>query len=351
MRKISLFLFLIVAVATATSSAGVAAARGATAAPVVHHQPASHPHPGVVTVPARRPAGVSPRVTAASTSYNWSGYVASGSSYTTVSASWIVTLPTCLSSGDGTEVAWVGLDGWTSSTVEQTGTAVDCTSGLPRFYAWWETYPANAIQEYSVPVYVDDVITATVTYTGGRYDLVLTDHTVGWTENNLVSGASGARNSSAEVITESTSSGGVVGHLPIYWVEPYTGATINGGSLAAAGAQAVNMLSSSGTVISSTAGYDGAGDFNTFYGSSTNPSTIYECAGGGYQSEFGYLLAAAGCTGPYGSATGGDIVSIASMSDIDQIDDGAYTVACEGSVGPLTNGNLNSGYCPSVFPA
>lgn len=323
---------------------------GAATAGVTPHQTTSQPSPVWATGPERGLSHPSHAQAGgpgkASQSGNWSGYTATGASgaYTTVSASWIVPWATCLSSGDGTVSSWVGLDGAGGSpTVEQTGTAVDCTAGYPQYYAWWETYP-NPVHRYSMPVSVGETVSATISYTNGQYDLVLSG--AGWAENTVAPAPAGTRNSSAEVISESG------GHLPNFWVEPFTGATINGGSLAAAGVYATDMINSSGAIIDRTAAYDSAGNFTIFYGTSDNPATFCLCAGGGYQSEFSDLLDAGGCTGPYSSAVGGDIVNIANLSDIDQIYDGTYTVQCDGSVGPLSNGSINGVYfCPAILPS
>src|SRR5208282_1862477 len=33
---------------------------------------------------------------------------------------------------------WVGIDGWSSDTVEQTGTDADCNGKTPFYYVWYE---------------------------------------------------------------------------------------------------------------------------------------------------------------------------------------------------------------------
>ena len=38
---------------------------------------------------------------------------------------------------------WVGIDGYSSSSVEQLGTDSDCAGNTPDYYAWWEMYPAG----------------------------------------------------------------------------------------------------------------------------------------------------------------------------------------------------------------
>jgi len=52
--------------------------------------------------------------------YNWGGYAATGSGFTSVSATWVQPSATCSHTTD-LYAPWVGLDGYGSSTVEQTG--------------------------------------------------------------------------------------------------------------------------------------------------------------------------------------------------------------------------------------
>ena len=260
----------------ATTLAKVPATTPATI-PVAPHTATSHPRPDAVTVPAQDLAHFSHLLnerresTAANqTSTNWSGYAATGSTYTSVSSSWVEPSVSCTS--DGIVAFWIGLDGWGSTSVEQDGTGVDCTGGSPEQFAWWETYPANSIQEYSNPVSAGDSLTSTVTSEGGgRYDMVLTDSTRGWTENNTVS-ASGAENASAEIIAEAVSNGSSVTPLPNFGSVSFSASTIDNGTLQAANAQAINMTNSSGTVIATTGADSSTGAFTIEYGNSTPPS-------------------------------------------------------------------------------
>ena len=61
----------------------------------------------------------------AASSTNWSGYAAASGTYKSVSASWTEPTGTCSGSAKYSSF-WVGLDGYNSSTVEQTGSEVDC---------------------------------------------------------------------------------------------------------------------------------------------------------------------------------------------------------------------------------
>lgn len=206
-----------------------------------------------------------PGKTASVTSTNWAGYVAAGAGpYTSVSASW--TEPTVTCNTNGIVAFWVGLDGYGSSTVEQDGTGVDCTHGSPQAFAWWETYPANAIQQYRDPVSPGDHLSSTVTSEpGGLYDLVLTDSTRGWTERQQAHLA-GANDASAEIVAEAVSTDRGITALPDFHTLGFTGARIDGASLQAVGAMPVDMTDSSGSsVIAVTQPADSAGDFQVRY--------------------------------------------------------------------------------------
>ena len=82
---------------------------------------------------------------ATSTSTNWSGYAATGGcAFTSVSSSWVEPTGTC-GSGDQYSSFWVGLDGYNSNSVEQTGSEVDCAGRTPVYYSWYEMYPAYPV--------------------------------------------------------------------------------------------------------------------------------------------------------------------------------------------------------------
>jgi hypothetical protein len=145
-----------------------------------------------------------------STSTNWSGYAVTGGRYTQVSSSWKVPSVTC--SGTAYSSFWVGLDGDTSGTVEQTGTDSDCSGSTPQYYAWYEMYPKFP-SNYSNPVRAGDSMSASVTTNGsGSFTLTISDSTQNWTRTTTARLKS-AKLASAEVIAEAPSSSG--GVLPL----------------------------------------------------------------------------------------------------------------------------------------
>lgn len=154
---------------------------------------------------------------------NWSGYAKTGSGFRIVTAAWVEPHVTCNSTND-LFAPWVGIDGYGTRTVEQTGVATDCSSGSPQYAGWYEMYPAAPVY-YSNPVSPGDHITARVGRTGTRYTLTLSDTTRGW-KKTTVKTLSTARNASVEVIMESPT-----GAYPNFGQVNFTGAKVDGASL------------------------------------------------------------------------------------------------------------------------
>ena len=182
-----------------------------------------------------------------STSSNWAGYAVTGSRYTSVSASWTQPAVNCSITPTGWSSFWVGLDGDTTSTVEQTGSEADCSSGKAVYSAWYEMYPKFPTN-YSNPVKANDHFTASVTTDGrGNFTLTLSDTSQGWTRTAKAKLRS-AKLGSAEVIAEAPSSSSGVLPLADFGSVAFSNATANGtlfGSLS--GRDAINMASGSTT--------------------------------------------------------------------------------------------------------
>ncbi|SEM63273.1 G1 family glutamic endopeptidase [Streptacidiphilus jiangxiensis] len=187
------------------------------------------------------------------TSDNWSGYAATGSTYTSVSTTFVQPAVDC-SQGDGYSSFWVGLDGYTSSSVEQTGTEADCSGGQAQYSAWYEMYPANPVT-YSNTVQPGDTITETVSYASGTYTLTLADPTEGWTKK-ITKRQSGLARSSAEVIAEAPWSGSVL-PLDDFGTVTFDNNKVNGQGLASTNPTGINMVSDSGTPEATISGLSG----------------------------------------------------------------------------------------------
>jgi hypothetical protein len=201
-----------------TAGTAAVAASGpvaATAAPVLFHVPIIGKHiTGVGSIRAIRTAhGVRYVASTGATSTNWSGYADEDTTFQEAVGTWTVPAVNCAKTGligKTTSYAafWVGLDGYTSSSVEQTGTDSDCVSGTPSYYGWYEMYPAGSVDlsTSAYPVKVGNQMTATITYTASSstYALVLHNDTTGWT-NTFSMVETGLANSSAEWVAEAPS--------------------------------------------------------------------------------------------------------------------------------------------------
>jgi peptidase A4-like protein len=136
----------------------------------------------------------------ASTSSNWSGYAIPGTSFTSAKASWTVPAANC-ASGRQYAAFWVGMDGYTSSTVEQTGTDSDCTGGNPSYYAWYQFYPNPSYQIASLKIAPGDRMAAKVVYSGSQFIIAIEDVTTGKSYSTSAT-VPGAARSSAEWVAE-----------------------------------------------------------------------------------------------------------------------------------------------------
>jgi hypothetical protein len=194
-----------------------------------------------------------------STSTNWSGYAVTGSRYTTISAAW--TEPTVTCSGTAYSSFWVGLDGDTSNTVEQTGTDADCSGSTPQYYAWYEMYPKFPVN-LSGTVRPGDKLTASVTTDGrGGFTLTIADTTQGWT-NTTTARLKSAKLASAEVIAEAPSSSGGVLPLANFGTVGFTGAKANGALLTSSTPGIDPITMQSGSTVKAQPGNISSGAFS-----------------------------------------------------------------------------------------
>jgi len=194
-------------------------------------------------------------------SSNWSGYAATGS-FSSVSASWTEPAGHCTSATRYSSF-WVGLDGYNSNTVEQTGSEVDCSGGSPVYYSWYEMYPAFPVN-FSNTVRPGDHFNGSVTFNGGSsYTLVLSDTTRGWS-HTIHASLSGAANSSAEAIVEApccTSGGGIL-PLADFGTVHFTSVKANGFAIGGYGPTKITMVNGSGQAKDSVTSLTGGGNFS-----------------------------------------------------------------------------------------
>jgi len=215
------------------------------------------PHAGAAgqlvrpTIHLIRPTGTRPMIShgfphTSATSTNWSGYAATGRKFRSVSASWTEPKGHCNGGGNKFSSFWVGIDGANSSTVEQTGSEVDCHGSRPRYFAWYEMFPAFPVN-FSNRVRPGDHFSASVTHnSGSKYTLVIKDHTQHWS-HTVHKSLRGAKNSSAEIIAEAPSTGsGRVLPLADFGTIHFRNAKANGAAISHSRAFRIVMTNNSG---------------------------------------------------------------------------------------------------------
>ncbi len=235
---------------TAIAAVTLAAAAAAFGAPYAAAQPAAHQAaaaPAIATpapqpmIPATLPAGAAGTSAIGNIktvgSHNWSGYAVTGPKFRKVSATFFVPFLNCAVTPGGSDRGdfsshWVGLDGFSSNTVEQDGIEADCSSGSPTYSAWREVFPRSE-QPFTMKIKAGDSITASVRYSpsSGRYRLEVFDNTNGHHRTvHQKCDVSTCKRSSAEVISEAPSDSRGILPLADYGAESFCGISITSGS-------------------------------------------------------------------------------------------------------------------------
>jgi hypothetical protein len=139
---------------------------------------------------------------------NWSGYAVTGTNFTYAKGSWHVPQVDCTTTPNSQSAFWVGIDGFSDKTVEQTGTASNCNGTTPEYFVWYEFYPANPVVITSIPIAAGDTMGASITYSDGKFTIGIDNRTTG-KEFHITRAVSGAERTSAEWIAEAPSVNGV----------------------------------------------------------------------------------------------------------------------------------------------
>jgi hypothetical protein len=166
-------------------------------------------------------------------SYNWGGYAvcvpqqscstltASPASVTDVKGSWVVPAVVGASGKSCPDsektwydmADWIGIDGFVSTTVEQTGTSSDCYYGQVYYYAWYEFYPSATV---TAPwtVHPGDTMTAEVAFYHKTFTTTITDVTTKQSFTSPPTAVPGAETDSADWIAESAYFDGILALTP-----------------------------------------------------------------------------------------------------------------------------------------
>lgn len=214
-------------------------------------RPASQPRPDTGTPAAAR---------VFSTSSNWSGYAATGGSFTSVTGTW--TVPNVSTTTSGADATWVGIGGVDSRDLIQAGTQATVSGGDVEYQAWIEMLPASS-RPVSLSVSPGDSVTVTIAQqTGDSWTITIRNNTTGGRYATTVQYRS--TNASAEWVQEAPSIGRGTVALDDFGAVRFTGAAaVRGGTqqtLAALGAEAITMLNGSRQALAapSVIGDDGA---------------------------------------------------------------------------------------------
>lgn len=156
-------------------------------------------------------------------SNNWAGFATYGDHFRFVSSTYTIPSLNCgVSPDQSLDSEWVGLDGYTSSTVEQAGTFAECSGGTPSYFAFYEMYPAPSAAFSDVSA--GDSISASVFFNGSQWELKLVDNTTGAGFDVTLSCPSGStcKNSNAEIISETPNGGPPTASLADYGIVGFT---------------------------------------------------------------------------------------------------------------------------------
>jgi len=164
-------------------------------------------------------------------SSNWSGYAdtATSSKYSKAAGKWTQPAATCTSK-KSFAAFWVGIDGYSSKSVEQGGSLIECLSGTAHYFTWWEMYPSNAIQVVGTKVKPGDKIAASVVRTGTTYKIKVTDATTAGNSLTTTQTCGTCANSSAEWIAEAPSNSSGVLPLANFGTWTLKGASVTAGA-------------------------------------------------------------------------------------------------------------------------
>jgi hypothetical protein len=195
---------------------------------------------------------------------NWSGYADTGSGFSKVAASWKEPSASCGGRTTSLAAFWVGIDGFTSASVEQDGTLIECYLGTAYQFTWWEMYPTNDIQVVGESLKAGDSITSSVVRSGTSYTLKVTDSTHTANSFTTTQTCSGCANSSAEWIAEAPSGSSGVDPLSNFGTWTDGSSTVTEGStsgvISSFTDDEITMTGTSGDVKAQPGALNGSGN-------------------------------------------------------------------------------------------
>lgn len=193
---------------------------------------------------------------------NWSGYDATGGTYTSVTGTWNVPSVSATDEGTSADAAWIGIGGVTSQDLIQIGTQNIVSGGQVSMSAFYEMLPETSEDVSSITVTPGDTMSASIRETSqGQWLLNIKDDTNGESFSNSVTYDSSE--SSAEWVEEDPSDASSLIPLDNFGTVNFSsGTTTDSGStvsIAASQAQPMTMMNESGQTLAdpSSLGSDG----------------------------------------------------------------------------------------------
>jgi hypothetical protein len=258
--------------------------------PVNPPAPTAPQAPGAAQQPVNPQAPTAPQAPAVNpadnTSRNWSGYAATGKTFTSVSGTWTVPQPSSTGSA-GVGATWVGIGGVSSRDLIQAGTQdVASGNGQSQFQAWIETLPQPS-QQVPLAVAPGDSVTVSIVEQGagsGVWNISFKNNTSGQTYQTTVHYTSSQ--SSVEWIEEAPASGNAIVPLDNFGSVSFSGATAtaNGQTVdvSQAGAKPITMVNANGQALAvpSNIASDGASFSVTRTSAPATPAPVNPRGGG-----------------------------------------------------------------------
>lgn len=201
--------------------------------------------------------------TISSVTANWAGYVASGNSYTGITAGWTVPSVSASAAAQSADATWIGIGGSSSTDLIQIGTENIVVNGQDQLVAFYEELPDYAQTITSVSLSPGDTVTASVNETATDvWTLTLRDTTNGQSFTTTVDYDSS--HSSAEWIQEAPSTTSGIMALDEFGSVSFTGGTVTADgsteSIKASGASAITMANSAGEQLTTVSALSSGGD-------------------------------------------------------------------------------------------
>jgi len=206
----------------------------------------------------RESAKFAPRATVSSS--NWCGAALTGTGFTSVTGQWTVPVlslrPGQTAAQDPALAQWVGIDGFSDTSLIQAGSLSELVNGVGQEnIAWVEMLP-GALIEVSLPVNTNNVILVQVSLLSSlEGEIILENLSLNEAISGTLSGGSAVSGLSAEWILEDFESNGALVPFAGFPTNSFSGSAVqNGVTVAPAAATLIELIQSSVLCVGSVSG-------------------------------------------------------------------------------------------------